>query len=333
MSESKRKRPPYPLGPKVIDEWSASRTGDLRNNPTGSTAVYHEAGNRRLKPPAQPWSWEAATHANLVLAIRLAAQNEFGPDGAKRVTDALAEALEDPEVADIAPHVLPYKPKGLHATMLYEGLQQLTDYGLPDDYDALLRAQGEEFKKPARSWQKMVADVVTENENLISGVRDAVGAAPTFTLRLQGFQVLGNSIVAKARFGGDKVNELVSAINEKVPGMKGNDPTRSPLDKNPDTKAWGMAAHVTVAIFGGKFTNEQALKLQEALDKVELDVEVPVSHLSLDLQAFRDVETPDGRTVGGPLEHIARIAEFGLTPEVPYEKDLPVDRTVSSGLV
>lgn len=321
MSSGLQNDRPYPLTSDVIGEWQGSRTRDMADAPPGSmTSVYHRPGARRLKDP----DWEPVVQANLFVGARLAAQNNFGPDGAALLVDPLDELLKTARFRDLEDRVFVYSANDIHNTWAYKGLYDLKKYGLPKTWNELLDAQGTVEHSRSPEWARMVRMVLKDNANLIEGTREVISQTQPFTLGVQGWQVLGNCIVAVARTGGEQVNEALFRLRTKVPELKGNDPTVSPLD-------YGMAAHITVAIFGDTFTKAEAAALQLGLNALPQQlVEVPLSSISVDLQAYDDRQLADGKVAGNPLTHIARIAEasLGVSLDQQHERqlDLPSGR-------
>jgi hypothetical protein len=300
---------PYALSRDAVRKWADGRTADMASaDPEAQVSVYHEPGSRRLKDP----DWEPVKHANLLVNMRLAAQNGFGPDGSLALVRPLQEILEKPPFEHLRDRIFVTDPNETHCTLAYRGLQDLSAYGLPQDWDKLHEAQGDATRRRSPEWHRMVTAIVAGNRDLVRDLKRVAKDTDPFTLRVTGWQVLGNCIVAVVEDGGDKVNQALFDLRTRQPGLKGNDPTISPLDQNKESKTWGMAAHITVAVYGGAFSKAEAAALQEALNARHVDVEIPMSHLSLDLHAFRDVRLPDGTVAGEPVEHIARIDEFAL---------------------
>jgi hypothetical protein len=300
---------PYPLSRAAVREWVDGRTSDMASaKPEDQVSVYHKPGSRRLKDP----DWEPVKHANLLVNVRLAAQNGFGPDGSLALVRPLQEVLEKPPFEHLRDRIFVTDPNETHCTLAYRGLQDLSAYGLPTDWDQLHEAQGDATHRRSPEWHRMITAIVADNRDLVRDLKRVAKDTKPFTLRVTGWQVLGNSIVAVVEEGGDKLNQALFDLRTRQPGLQGNDPTISPLAKNQQSKTWGMAAHVTVAVYGNTFSKADAAALQEALNARHVDVEIPVSHLSLDLHAYRDVTMPDGSVAGEPVEHIARVAECSL---------------------
>jgi hypothetical protein len=303
-SSGARDRGPYPLGKDVVDQWSVSRANDISDpaNADKLTAVYHTSKSPRLS------GWQPVTKANLVLGIRLEGQRHFGVDESQKIVDRFQSALNDPSVQHLRPSVLPYAASDLHCTGVYRGLQDLESYGV--SLSELSYAQDPDGNPSSPEWRRMIAGIARENRDVIQGAQEVAAKLEPFLLTVDGFQVLGNCVVAKARFGGGSVNNALFDLRERIPNLQGSDPTISPLEKN-ESGQWGMAAHITTAIYSAPFRFAEAAKLQTALDGENLHAAVPVAHLSLELQTYAEVETPDG-VVGSPFVHIARLAEFPL---------------------
>jgi hypothetical protein len=300
---------PHRLSSDTVRRWVAKRSADLESaKPDDVVDIYHQPGLRRLKNP----DWEPVKHANLLLNIRLAAQTGFGPDGSRSILQPLQEILEKPPFEHLKERVQVYDPNETHCTLAYKGVQDLSAFGLPADWHQLHDAQGDATHRRSPEWHRMITSVVADNRDLIRDAKQVAKNTKPFTMRVTGWQVLGNSIVAVVEEGGDKVNEALFELRRRNPDLKGNDPTLSPLERNEDSKTWGMAAHITVAIYNGPFSKQEAAELQKALNQRHVDVEIPVNHLSLDLHAYRDMPNPDGGLAGSTFEHIARIDEYDL---------------------
>lgn len=299
MPDIASSKQPYPTTPRDVFWWTIDRSKafDDLTNAGARPRPYHRPGARRLP------GWEPGTVANLSLGVILERQGGRSRQDAEYLEQRAHDLVDQhlpPSEHDKIEHV---PAPDLHCMVAYRGL-----INLPAETDSA-------------AWETLIDDITQANLETIEAIGRATARVKPFALRLQGYQVVDNSILARGVMGGADINNLTAAIRSEAKELDGNDPTISPSAKNEQGR-WGMAAHVTLGVFGEEFDPRLAGYLMHVPGRGNwLDRTFHVNRLSLALHVYEDHPNARGELVGGPFEHLAIIDEFelgiGKLPETP----------------